>query len=80
MINSKVSRAKKFKKSEAEEIKRMGRSLENWREEILNYFEFKLTNAATEAINGRAKLLQKCASGYRSFKNYRLALLNACSY
>lgn len=71
---------KKFKKSEAEEIKRMGRSLENWREEILNYFEFKLTNAATEAINGRAKLLQKCASGYRSFKNYRLALLNACSY
>lgn len=60
------------------EIKTLRRTLMKWREEILNYFKTRLTNARTEGFNNVAKLVQKRAYGYRSFRNYRLRLLNAC--
>lgn len=60
------------------EVQRLGRTLKNWRNEILNYFESGLTNARTEAFNNSGKLVMKRAYGYRSHKNYRLRLLSAC--
>jgi transposase len=64
--------------SKLKELKRLRRTLMAWREEILAYFETRLTNARTEGFNNVAKLVQKRAYGYRSFKNYRLRFLNAC--
>ena len=60
------------------ELKRLRRTLVAWRKEILAYFETRLTNARTEGFNNVAKLVQKRAYGYRSFRNYRLRLLHAC--
>src|SRR5690606_24059600 len=57
---------------------RIGRTLTNWKNEILNYFQSRLTNARVEGFNNKAKLIKRRAFGYRSFKNYRLRLLNAC--
>lgn len=65
--------------SKLKELKRLRRTLMSWREEILNYFKTRLTNARTEGFNNVAKLVQKRAYGYRSFENYRLRLLNACA-
>jgi transposase len=65
-------------KSKLPDLKRFRRTLRNWRNEILAYFENRLTNARTEGFNNVAKLVQKRAYGYRSFENYRLRLLNAC--
>ena len=67
-------------KSLLPEAKKLLRTLQNWREALLLYFEKRYTNGLTEALNGRAKLLQRRASGYRAFKNYRLRLLNACGF
>lgn len=64
--------------SKVPELKRFRRTLKSWRNEILGYFENRLTNARTEGFNNVAKLVQKRAYGYRSFENYRLRLLNAC--
>lgn len=64
--------------SQIPELKRFRRTLKSWRNEILAYFENRLTNARTEGFNNVAKLVQKRAYGYRSFENYRLRLLNAC--
>lgn len=64
--------------SKIKAIKKLRRTLMNWREEILNYFKTGLTNARTEGFNSVAKLVQKRAYGYKSFENYRLRLLNAC--
>lgn len=58
------------------EIKTLRRTLMGWRNEILNYFINKTTNARTEGYNNLAKLLQKRAFGFRSFFNYRLRLLS----
>lgn len=62
--------------SKLKEIKRLRRTLIKWREEVLAYFETRLTNARTESINNLAKLVQRRAFGYKNFKNYRLKLLN----
>ena len=64
--------------SKLKPIRKLRRTLMSWKNEILNYFETRLTNARTEGFNNVAKLVQKRAYGYKSFENYRLRLLNAC--
>ena len=65
--------------SQLPEIKRLRKTLMKWREEILNYFIYRLTNARTEGFNNVAKTVKKRSYGFRNFQNYRLRLLNACS-
>ncbi len=62
--------------SQLPEIKTLRRTLMSWRNEILNFFVNRTTNARTEGFNNLAKLLQKRAFGFRSFFNYRLRLLS----
>ena len=62
------------------ELVRLKKTLLRWQNEILLYFKHGVTNALSEAINSIAKTLQKRASGYKSFKNYRLSLLSACAF
>ena len=64
-------------RSELKEIKTLRKTLMKWRKEILAYFKTGLTNGRTEGYNRLAKLYQYRAFGYKSFKNYRLRLLNA---
>ena len=66
-------------KSPYDEIQKLKRTLKTWGEEILNYFETGYTNGLTEALNRTAKLVQANAYGYKSFRNYRLRTLSACS-
>jgi len=61
------------------ELKTLARTLRRWRDEVLAYFETRLTNGITEGFNLKAKLVKRRAFGYRSFRNYRLRLLNACA-
>lgn len=78
-------RAKKALKSMLDEmanssipaITKLRRTLQKWFKEILAYFHFKLTNARTEAFNNVAKTIKKRSYGIKSFKNYRLRVLNA---
>ena len=65
--------------SQLSEIKTLRRTLMKWRNEILNYFKNRITNARTEGFNNVAKLVQKRAYGVKSFKMYRLRYLNACA-
>lgn len=61
------------------ELKTLRRTLMRWRKEILAYFETRLTNARTEGFNNKAKVIKRRAYGYKSFRNYRLRLLNDCA-
>lgn len=64
--------------TEVKELKTFRRTLMTWQNEILNYFENRITNARTEGYNNVCKQLQKRAYGYRNFNNYRLKVLNVC--
>ena len=65
--------------SKLKEIKTLRRTLMRWRNEILNYFKYRITNARTEGYNNVAKVIKRRSYGFRSFRDYRLRLLNACS-
>lgn len=62
------------------EIKRLQRTLERWKDEILNYFKCRLTNAMTEGFNRVASLVKNRAFGYKNQNNYRLRFLSACAF
>lgn len=65
--------------SAIKQVRTLRKTLIKWKEEILNYFLTGLTNGRTEGFNNKAKLVKRMAYGYKSFENYRLRLLNACS-
>jgi len=50
------------------------RAMTNWHGQIFAYFDYPLTNAYTEALNGILKLVQRNGRGY-SFKAIRAKLL-----
>ena len=60
------------------EVARLGRSLRQWRAEILAYFATGgVSNGGTEAINGVIEKTRRIAHGFRNFTNYRLRILLA---
>jgi transposase len=69
-----------LKTSQLPELRTLRRTLHNWRNELLAYFDTGLTNGRTEGFNLKAKLVKRRAFGYRSFRNYRLRLLNSCAH
>jgi transposase len=45
---------------------------------VLSYFTNAVTNAASEAINSTIQMIKKRAFGFRSFPNFRVAVLFRC--
>jgi transposase len=58
------------------EIARLRRTLKQWREAFLAYFDTAgASNGGTEAINGLIELHRRIARGFRNRNNYRLRML-----
>ena len=45
---------------------------------LLNYVTHRVTNAVTEGFNSKIQMIKSCARGFRSFENYRVAILFHC--
>ena len=57
------------------EFKELLHTLDNWREEILNYFDYRITNGFVEGKTNRIKTIKRMAYGYRNTDNFRLRIL-----
>ncbi|TWE10495.1 ISL3 family transposase [Rudaeicoccus suwonensis] len=58
------------------EIRRLGKTLNRWKEAFLAYFTTgRANNGGTEAINGLIELHRRVARGFRNRHNYRLRML-----
>jgi transposase len=58
------------------EIARLGRTLRQWRSQVLAYFATSgVSNGGTEAINLLIEKTRRLAHGFRNFDNYRLRIL-----
>lgn len=60
--------------SKLEPMKAAAASLRRHKEEILTYFEQRISNAFAEAINSLIQTAKRKARGYRTFKGYRTAI------
>ena len=52
------------------EFKELLHTLGNWREEILNYFDYRITNGFVEEQNNRIKTIKRMAYGYWNMDNF----------
>ena len=59
-----------YESSEDAEIVRWGRTLRRWRGYLLNYFEHRTTNAYTEGVQTKIKLLKRASYGLRIIEVY----------
>ena len=58
------------------EVARLGRTLRQWRQAFLAYFDTdRSSNGGTEAINGLIELHRRIARGFRNRDNYRIRML-----
>lgn len=58
------------------EVRRLGRTLNQWAEPLLAYFDTGgASNGGTEAVNGLIELHRRIARGFRNRDNYRLRCL-----
>ena len=54
-------------------------SMLQWSKYIINSFKFNFTNALTEGMNNKIKVLKRICYGFRNFDNFRLRILLCCS-
>lgn len=58
--------------------KTLGKTLEDWSEEIARMWRFTRNNGITEGFHRKMKLIQRRAYGFRNFNNYRLRVIAQC--
>jgi transposase len=57
------------------ELTQLWRNLQWWRDEILNYFDDRQTNAFAEGVTNKIKVMIRSAYGFRNHRRYGLKLL-----
>lgn len=66
------------RRSKLEPVKRVAKMIKEHFENIITYLKHRITNAATEGFNGVIQSIKANARGFRSFENYRVAILFQC--
>lgn len=57
------------------EVRRLGRSIARWRDQIVAWHQSHVSNGPTEAVNNLVKRVKRVAFGMRNFANYRIRSL-----
>ncbi len=57
-------------------FQRTATTLNKWQAELLNYWDYRITNAMVEGKHNRVKVLKRRAYGYRNDKTFSLRILN----
>jgi len=58
-------------------FKQLARRLNRWKEGILAYFEHRITNAVSEGINNKIKVLKRRSYGFHDFHYFLLKIMDA---
>jgi len=51
------------------------KTLLNWKENVLNYFEIRLTSSVIEGINNKIKMIKRMAFGFLNFDNFKCRII-----
>lgn len=67
-----------LKESPFKALRTLGKTLCQWKEEIVRMWRFTKTNGITEGFHRKMKLIQRRAYGFRNFENYRTRVRVLC--
>ncbi|HHG0444918.1 TPA: ISL3 family transposase [Legionella pneumophila] len=56
----------------------LGKTLDNWKEEVVCMWRFSKSNGITEGFHRKMKLIQRRAYGFKNFENYRTRVRVLC--
>lgn len=65
--------------SQIPELLSFCKTLDNWRELILNYYDCKISNGKTEGLNHKVKNIQRRAYGFRNDNNFEIRVKAECA-
>lgn len=68
-----------LKESPFKRLATLGKTLDQWKEEVVRMWRFSKNNGITEGFHRKMKLIQRRAYGFRNFENYRLRVRVLCS-
>ena len=68
-----------LKESPFKRLVTLGKTLYQWRDEVVRMWRFTKNNGITEGFHRKMKLIQRRAYGFRNFENYRLRVKVLCS-
>jgi transposase len=57
------------------EIQKLGRTMHDWFEKIVNFHRARVSNGPTESLNNLIKRIKRIGFGFRNFRNYRIRAL-----
>ena len=61
-----------LKSSKLPALVQLGKTLNNWKNEIARMWRFTKNNAITEGFHNKMEMITRRAYGFRNFENYRL--------
>lgn len=61
-------------------MRKLGKTLWRWREEIVRMWRFTKTNSITEGLHNKMEMISRRAFGFRNFNNYRMRVRVHCGY
>ncbi len=64
-----------LKRAMPPEIQKLGRTIRNWFDKIVNYHLARVSNGPTESLNNLIKRIKRIGFGFRNFENYRIRAL-----
>ncbi len=64
-----------LKRAMPPEVRKLGRTIQNWFDKICNHHLAKVTNGPTESLNNLIKRIKRIGFGFRNFENYRIRAL-----
>ncbi len=64
-----------LKRAMPPEVQRLGRTIGDWFDKIVNFHQARVSNGPTEALNNLIKRIKRIGFGFRNFKNYRIRAL-----
>ena len=62
---------KKLSESDIKESMKLGKTYQNWYEEIVNSFESKLDNGFVEGYNNKIKVIKRVSYGIKKFSTLK---------
>ena len=74
-----LSAIRALKTSNFGNLETLGKTLEEWSEEIVRMWRFSKTNSITEGLHRRMDEIQNRAYGMHNFNNYRIRVKAYCS-
>ena len=67
-----------LKASAFEAMNTLGRTLDEWKEELVRMWRFSRNNGITEGFHTKMEMISRRAFGFRNFENYRLRVRALC--